>query len=253
MNKLNLCEAHLYTQSFFHSCLASWENKGFIDAMVEKWYPGSYIVHYRHNNVQAYGLTTNNRNYIAVNGTDGTMQDWGNNLNAFGSGDFHPGIEREYMHDFAIWARSFTRGKYCGNSTLWCGHSQGAATAQRGMLDQIETNYSRDVQAIVFCGLKLCNRSGIKRMKKNKCRVTQLFMPGDIVDNIGGVEYKLWPPYLAWSKHYGYIVKLPKVERDLIMGHAYSHVKRSMEQLYCNWKMPRQNRYLRAIEEVIKI
>lgn len=247
---------HPYVEAIFNASLVAWENDGFIHEQLNRYYDSPFIEPYKFNHVQAYGLMLNGRAVIAINGTDGTKDDWENNLRAGMGRYYHDGIYSEYVRDLKPFVMDFSRTVRNINprTPIYLhAHSQGAAEAQMALVDLREEFPCINTEAVVFCGPRVMSTEGKARAKSLGCRVTHLVMKGDIVDNVGGIEFKLWPPKISFAKHYGYVVNLPKVENHVLFGHKYSVVMKSIQKLFEKWKMPEQIGYIEEIKHVAKV
>ena len=265
-----ISNSHLYTWAIFHASNAAWESEDAIEDHIKQFCPGySYFESYRNDHAQAYYLQIGARSVIAINGTDGTMEDWGNNLTALADKYGHPGFRKEYYDDLSPWI--LKKAKYDvhhGNKILLCTHSQGTAEGNLAVLDINEKyrSYKPDVEQIGFGGPKSHTPAGLLRMASARCRVTHLKRSDDPITKIGGIRYK-FPFKFQWTSHYGYQVKLPKTSinlrgdkakwpkalTDLAGGHAWSSYMYSLAEWYSWAGKLGEIKVLKDIMKVAKI
>jgi hypothetical protein len=249
---INLEHAHKYVQSIFHSALVAHEDNNYIEEQLDKFYPyHKSITIIRENQSDVYLLETESQRIAAHNGTRGTFPDWMNNFKAWTNKYFHDGISDEYYKNVSKIVLDFARR--CKIPFMNYGHSQGDCDAELATLDIREHWSGVDVETIGWCGPYLYTGAGVTRMKQNKCRVTKGVMPGDLVAKVGGIEIDWKRLKIEWARNYGYIVKLPEVEKHIVMGHAWSNVMESIARLFINWKMPEQIQYIDAIKCICKL
>jgi hypothetical protein len=252
---VSLERTHLYTQSIFNSALVAHKDNDYIRDKVEKFYPDSGPVEiYRENHAQAYWFRCNKFSIIAINGTDGSAEDWKNNFVASVNKYFHKGISEEYYRDLSPFIMDVAKIERKHDIPIKIfAHSQGDAEGNLAVLQIREKYHDFDVEAVGSCGPRLCTSAGIGRMRAVGCRITHIINAGDLVPLVGGIIFKIKPFKISWAGNYGYMVKLPKVEKHIVMGHAWSNVMDGLDGLYKNWGRNDLRKPLSDIREVAKL
>lgn len=221
-------KCHLYVESWLHCLLASLgEGPEWVASELSKYYTVRDYHPLKDETDSGYLVETESAIICAVSGTRGEFAPWRDNFRILFPKD---GVQRGWYDSWIdLFATPLERWLIKSEKpVLFFGHSRGDSVSTVGALWARDVLEYPDVEQVGYCGPEPFDRHGIKRCKKAKLCRTRLFVGNsDIVDNIG--------LYGIFGKHYGFPVKLPTVTTNLIMGHDYPNVHKSLFKLMSKW------------------